>query len=68
MKPLTAEEVERILKAHGYELSRIKGSHFIWKNTAKGHAVPVPHHGKDTIPQGTLNALFRACGIPRPQR
>lgn len=68
MKPLTAEGVERILKENGYELSRVKGSHFIWKNTAKGHAVPVPHHGNAPIPQGTLNSIFRACGIERPQR
>jgi hypothetical protein len=33
IKPLTAGEVERILRANGYVFSRIKGSHFIWKNT-----------------------------------
>ena len=68
MKPLTASEVERILKENGYVFARIKGSHFIWKNTARGHAVPVPHHGNAPIPQGTLNSIFRACGIEGPRR
>ena len=68
MKPMTANEVERILKANGYVFARIKGSHFIWKNVENGHAVPVPHHGNSLIPQGTLNAIFRACGIEAPKR
>jgi len=68
MKPLTASEVERILRANGYVFARIKGSHFIWKNQAKEHVVPVPHHGNEPIPQGTLNSIFNACGIEKPKR
>lgn len=68
MKPLTAREVEGYLKEAGYTFARTDGSHFIWKNAATGHAVPVPHHGNRPLRQGTLNAIFNACGIEKPQR
>ena len=68
MKPLTAREVERLLKANGYVLHRICGSHHIWKNLASNKAVPVPHHGNVPLRQGTLNSIFNATGLPKPQR
>lgn len=68
MKPLTAREVEEYLSAAGYVYDHTSGSHFIWKNVATGHAVPVPHHGNQPLRQGLLNAIFRSCGIERPQR
>lgn len=68
MKPLTATEVERLLAMNGYVLDRICGSHHIWKNAERRPAVPVPHHGNRPLRQGTLNAIFSSCGIPKPQR
>lgn len=55
MKPMTADEVERILKAHGFRLVKSVGSHFKWAD-AKGRSVPVPHHGNRPIRQGTLHS------------
>ena len=66
MKPLTAREVERILRRNGFELARIHGSHHIW--IRDGRAVPVPHHGNAPIKQGTLLAIFNGAGIPKPTR
>ena len=68
MKPLTATEVERLLMANGYVLHRICGSHYIWKNVERKHSVPVPHHGNAPLRQGTLQSIFNATGIPKPQR
>ena len=39
MKPLTAKEVERYLKAYGYKLDRIRGSHHVWVNDAVGKLI-----------------------------
>ena len=47
---------------------RSRGSHFGWLNPVTGAAVVVPHHGNRAIPQGTLIAIFKGAGIPRPQR
>lgn len=68
MKPLTAREVEAYLRANGYVVDHATGSHRIWRNDAKGHAVPVPRHGNATMRQGTLKAIFRECGIEPPKR
>lgn len=66
MKPLTARQVEAILRDNGYTLVKANGSHFKWRNAA-GRTVPVPHHGNATIPQGTLLAIFRQAGITPPR-
>ena len=65
---MTAKEVESYLQAAGYTFARVEGSHFIWKNMATGHAIPIPHHGNKPLRQGLLNSVFRACGIEKPQR
>ena len=66
MKPMTADEVERILKEHGFRLVKSVGSHFKWADAA-GRSVPVPHHGNRPIRQGTLHSIFRLAGIPPPR-
>ena len=68
MKPLTAREVERYLRAAGYTHSRTEGSHHVWTNSVTGHAVAVPHHGNRPLKQGTLISIFNACGIEKPRR
>ena len=66
MKPMTAAEVERVLRAHGFRLAGSVGSHFKWADAA-GRSVPVPHHGNRPIRQGTLHSIFRLAGIPPPR-
>lgn len=68
MKPLTPKEVESYLKAAGYVYDHSTGSHAIWKNENTGHSVPVPAHGNKPLKQGTLNGIFNACGMEKPQR
>ena len=66
MKPLTAREVEQLLKAHGFHHDRTCGSHHIWEDST-GLSVPVPHHGNRPLRQGTLHSIFRLAGIPPPR-
>ena len=68
MKPLNAAATERHLRAAGYVFVRMRGSHAIWRNPATGHSVAVPHHGSGPIAQGTLVAIFNACGLQTPYR
>ena len=67
MRPLTARQVEDILRRNGWRLDHVRGSHFIWKNAA-GKTVPVPHHGNATLKQGTLGSIFRLAGITPPTK
>ena len=68
VKPLTATQVEDILKAGGFVHVRTRGSHFIWVHPESGLTTTVPHHGNRALQQGLLNGIFRDANLPRPQR
>ena len=55
------KEIINILKANGWRLVRINGSHHIM---AKGvSAVPVPVHGTRDVGAGLLAAIARQTGV-----
>ncbi|MBR4259283.1 MAG: type II toxin-antitoxin system HicA family toxin [Kiritimatiellae bacterium] len=55
-----------MLKDANFWHDRTSGSHFILEN-ADGRSVPVPHHGNQPLPQGTLLSIFRLAGLPPPR-
>ncbi len=61
---VTAAELIRILKAHGFEFIRAKGSHQIFKNRTTGKMTVVPMH-KGDLPKGTLLAILGQAGIDK---
>ena len=63
MIPLTAKEVESVLKRNGYELARSVGSHFHWINLESRKLITVPHHGNAKLQQGTLKSIVRQTGL-----
>ena len=54
---LTAQEVVRLLKKAGFELSRQSGSHKIFKNE-RGKRVTVPFHSGKTLHPRLLKAIL----------
>ena len=68
MKPLTAREVEEILRRNGFVRIFGNGSHAGWFNAATGRRTVVPHHGNRTLGQGLLNAIFNQANLPKPKR
>ena len=65
MRPITAKKLIKILVAHGFVLTRQKGSHAIYRNNS-GIIVPVPLHGKNKpIHIGTLLAIVKQSKIPK---
>ena len=58
---MTGKEVIAKLKAAGWSLNRIHGSHHIMGKD--GQAVPVPAHGSRDIGAGLLAALQRQTGV-----
>lgn len=59
---MTSQEVIDTLKANGWILNRIKGSHYIFTHPRKGGHVTVPHPRKDmALP--TLKSIERQSGI-----
>ena len=68
MKPLTAKQLEEILRANGFIKSHGVGSHQGWFNPQTNCRTVVPHHGNRALPQGTLIAIFKQAGLPKPNR
>ncbi|MCL2875291.1 MAG: type II toxin-antitoxin system HicA family toxin [Betaproteobacteria bacterium] len=51
------------LKAAGWTLRRISGSHHILANADGSKIVPIPVHGSRDLTPGTLAAIERQTGI-----
>lgn len=58
---MTGKEVIAKLKAAGWQVDRIHGSHHIL--TKSGQAVPVPVHGARDLGAGLLAAIQRQTGV-----
>jgi predicted RNA binding protein YcfA (HicA-like mRNA interferase family) len=58
---VTGKEVIAKLKAAGWSVNRIHGSHHIL--VKGGQAVPVPVHGSRDIGAGLLAAIQRQTGV-----
>ena len=62
MKSYTPKEIVSILLAHGFELTRINGSHHIYVNRTNGKRTVVPMHAKN-LKKGTLHDILKQAGI-----
>ncbi|MBK9149293.1 MAG: type II toxin-antitoxin system HicA family toxin [Flavobacteriales bacterium] len=65
MRTLSGREVCAILRAHGFEQVRQRGSHIIMQKQVPGSTitVPVPDHKEIRI--GTLMSIIRQSGLDR---
>lgn len=59
---LTGKELIKILRAFGFEVVRIKGSHHILKNSS-GKVTVVPVHSNEIIGPGLLAKILTDCEI-----
>ena len=62
MKSYTPKEIVAILLAHGFELTRSKGSHHVYVNRSTGKRTVVPMHSKD-LKKGTLHGILKQAGV-----
>jgi len=53
----------KILEAHGWSLSRIKGSHHIMENQDLKKTIVVPVHGNKDIPKGLFYSLIKQAEL-----
>lgn len=68
MKPMTAAQVEALLRNNGFVRGHGSGSHRGYFNPVTGRQTVVPYHGNRTLPQGLLLGIFRQAGIPPSRR
>jgi predicted RNA binding protein YcfA (HicA-like mRNA interferase family) len=60
-RSVTGKEVIAKLKAAGWSLNRIRGSHHVL--TKGGQAVPIPVHGSRDLGAGLLGEIQRQTGV-----
>jgi predicted RNA binding protein YcfA (HicA-like mRNA interferase family) len=56
-------DVIRLLKADGWILDRVRGSHQVFRHPSKPGIVVVPHPKKD-LGAGLVAAILKQAGIP----
>ena len=64
LRPLSATEVTRLLRQHGFLFVRQTGSHLIYRRQLAGEdsaTVPVPNRRE--IPVGTLKSIIDLSGL-----
>jgi predicted RNA binding protein YcfA (HicA-like mRNA interferase family) len=59
---MSSRELIAEMKADGWHLDRFKGSHHMFKHSAKPGTVVVPHPKKD-LGKGLVNAIRKQAGL-----
>jgi len=59
---MKSAEVIKLLKADGWYVFNIRGSHHQFKHPSKPGKVTVPHPKAD-LPIGTVKSIFRQAGL-----
>jgi len=57
---MTPKEIIKIMKRHGWEIKRIKGSHYIMEKD--GEIEIIPYHNKD-LKKGLELAILKRLGL-----
>jgi predicted RNA binding protein YcfA (HicA-like mRNA interferase family) len=60
---MNAKQVIAKLKAAGWSLARIEGSHHIFTRPDAVRSVPVPMHGTKDLGDGLLASIQRQTGV-----
>ena len=60
------EQLVKVLQRKGWQLERVRGSHYIMKNPEMRKVVPIPMHSKE-LKTGTLLAIMRSVEISREE-
>lgn len=64
LRPLSAAEVTRLLRDHGYRFMHQTGSHLIYRRQlAGGDSATVPVPNRREIPVGTLKSIISLSGL-----
>lgn len=61
MTAMNGKQIIKILKAHGWTLTRTNGSHHMMKKG--GVSVPVPVHGATDLKIGLLKDIEKQTGV-----
>ena len=59
---LRPQVVIKALERAGYEVVRVRGSHYQLANRSRGRRVTVPHHSRD-LTRATMSSILNQAGL-----
>jgi predicted RNA binding protein YcfA (HicA-like mRNA interferase family) len=59
MKTISGKSFCKFLEQHGWELHRIRGSHYIYTKPDREEILTVPVHGNKDLKKGTFRKLLK---------
>ena len=59
---MSSKDLMKLLKKDGWDLDRVKGSHYQFKHPSKKGIVTLPHPRKD-LPKKTVESIFNQAGL-----
>lgn len=63
---IKSRQLIRVMERRGWELDRVRGSHYVMKHHAERRSIPVPVHNRDLAP-GTLHGILKNANITREE-
>ncbi len=57
--PVSAKKMFKILRALGFDLVRVKGSHHFFLNQTNGKTTSVPFHAREELGIGLIKEILR---------
>jgi predicted RNA binding protein YcfA (HicA-like mRNA interferase family) len=63
---ITSKQLIRALERGGWQVDRVRGSHYVLIHPGRRRPVTVPMHNKD-LKTGTLNAILKEADISRDE-
>jgi predicted RNA binding protein YcfA (HicA-like mRNA interferase family) len=60
------QELIRVLERRGWQLTRTRGSHYVFKHPEFANRIVVPVHGRE-LKRGILTAIIKDTGISRDE-
>ena len=63
MKSISGKNFVKVLQKNGWEILRIRGSHYMLTHPDYRYTVSVPVHGNEDLKTGLLKQLMKQTGI-----
>lgn len=63
MKVKKVKAVKALLEANGWEYSRTRGDHAIYRKVGAARSIPIPGKDNDDVAIGTLKSILRQAGL-----
>lgn len=63
MKSISGKDLCRVLEKKGWQLKKIRGSHYVYMIAGRKERISVPVHGNKDLKIGLLQSIMKIAGI-----